>query len=140
MSSASFEMIVPVLPGDIDQQNHVNNTVYLRWVQDVATAHWRAVASPAAQENIASNQLASDMHGASLRLNYKAYHETLECEIGAMTWLMHNDWAVRPKISYAFNDRIKGVIGAQLYFGSDDSFFGRLRKTNSGFAELRFNL
>jgi acyl-CoA thioester hydrolase len=53
MSFAPFEMIVPVLPDDIDEQNHVNNTVYLRWVQDVATAHWRALASPNAQENIA---------------------------------------------------------------------------------------
>ena len=52
MSSAVFEMIIPVLPGDIDEQNRVNNTVYLRWVQDVATAHWRAVASPKAQETI----------------------------------------------------------------------------------------
>src|SRR5438046_8911409 len=52
MSSARFEMFVPVLPGDIDEQNHVNNTVYLRWVQDVATAHWRFVASPEAQEAI----------------------------------------------------------------------------------------
>src|SRR5213594_4320448 len=52
MSSARFEMIVPVLRGDIDEQNHVNNTVYLRWVQDVATAHWRSVASPEAQEAI----------------------------------------------------------------------------------------
>jgi acyl-CoA thioester hydrolase len=52
MSSARFEMIIPVLPGDIDEQNHVNNTVYLRWIQDVATAHWRAVASPKAQETI----------------------------------------------------------------------------------------
>src|SRR5258708_38646269 len=49
MSSAHFEMTVPVLPGDIDEQNHVNNTVYLRWVQDVATAHWRAIADPEAQ-------------------------------------------------------------------------------------------
>ena len=52
MSSACFEMIISVLPGDIDEQNHVNNTVYLRWVQDVATAHWRAVASAKAQETI----------------------------------------------------------------------------------------
>src|SRR2546430_17061632 len=52
MSSASFEMTVLVLPSDIDEQNHVNNTVYLRWVQDVATAHWRAIASPEAQETI----------------------------------------------------------------------------------------
>jgi len=52
MSSAAFEMIVSVPPEDIDEQNHVNNTVYLRWVQEVATAHWRAVATADAQENI----------------------------------------------------------------------------------------
>lgn len=48
-----FEMTVAVLPADIDEQNHVNNTVYLRWVQDVATAHWRALASTEAQAKIA---------------------------------------------------------------------------------------
>ena len=53
MSSIVFEMTVPVLPGDIDEQNHVNNAVYLRWVQDVATAHWQAIASSVAQEAIA---------------------------------------------------------------------------------------
>jgi acyl-CoA thioester hydrolase len=52
MSSTPFEMMVPVLPEDIDAQNHVNNTVYLRWVQDVATAHWQALASPEAQASI----------------------------------------------------------------------------------------
>jgi acyl-CoA thioester hydrolase len=52
MSCAPFEMTVSVLPGDIDEQNHVNNTVYLRWVQDVATAHWQAVASSEAQKTI----------------------------------------------------------------------------------------
>lgn len=54
MSSTSsvFELVVSVEPGDIDRQNHVNNTVYLRWVQDVAVAHWRALASNEAQEKI----------------------------------------------------------------------------------------
>ena len=47
-----FEMSVAVQSGDIDEQNHVNNTVYLRWVQDVATAHWRALASADAQRAI----------------------------------------------------------------------------------------
>ena len=31
---------------------HVNNVVYVRWVQDVAVAHWRAVASAADQEKL----------------------------------------------------------------------------------------
>lgn len=45
-------MVVIVQPGDIDDQNHVNNTVYLRWVQDVATAHWKSLASTEAQSAI----------------------------------------------------------------------------------------
>ncbi|WP_421932518.1 acyl-CoA thioesterase [Phenylobacterium sp.] len=27
---------------DIDANGHVNNVVYLRWIQDMATAHWAA--------------------------------------------------------------------------------------------------
>jgi acyl-CoA thioester hydrolase len=46
-------MTVPVSPADIDEQNHVNNTVYLRWIQDVATAHWKSLASAEAQAAIA---------------------------------------------------------------------------------------
>jgi acyl-CoA thioester hydrolase len=42
-----FTLDIEVAPQDIDELGHVNNTVYLRWVQDVATAHWRAVAAPA---------------------------------------------------------------------------------------------
>jgi acyl-CoA thioester hydrolase len=52
MSSPPFEMTLSVMPGDIDEQNHVNNTVYVRWIQDVATAHWQAIASNEAQETI----------------------------------------------------------------------------------------
>jgi acyl-CoA thioester hydrolase len=47
--NAIFEMTVAVLPADIDEQNHVNNAVYLRWIQDVATAHWKSLASAQAQ-------------------------------------------------------------------------------------------
>lgn len=40
-----FEQRVVVLPDDFDELGHVNNVVYLRWVQDVAIAHWRAAAT-----------------------------------------------------------------------------------------------
>lgn len=32
---------------DIDELGHVNNTVWVRWVQEIATAHWQGVADPA---------------------------------------------------------------------------------------------
>ena len=52
MNAPAFEMTVSVQSADIDGQNHVNNTVYLRWVQDVATAHWESLASAEAQTAI----------------------------------------------------------------------------------------
>ena len=52
LAPRTFEIIVSVLPGDIDEQNHVNNTVYLRWIQDVATAHWKSLASAESQAAI----------------------------------------------------------------------------------------
>ena len=33
-------------PEHIDELGHVNNAVWLEWVQDIAVAHWTAVASP----------------------------------------------------------------------------------------------
>ncbi len=41
-----FTRIVTAAPADIDELGHVNNAVYLCWVQDVATAHWRDTARP----------------------------------------------------------------------------------------------
>src|SRR5690606_3290249 len=38
----SFQKHITVVPADIDAMNHVNNVVYLQWVQDVAQAHWIA--------------------------------------------------------------------------------------------------
>lgn len=40
-----FETALTVADADIDELGHVNNVVYLRWAQDVATAHWRAAAT-----------------------------------------------------------------------------------------------
>lgn len=44
-----FEIEVRIQPGDVDGMGHVNNIVYVRWVQDVALAHWFAVAPTEAQ-------------------------------------------------------------------------------------------
>ncbi|GIX21139.1 MAG: thioesterase [Erythrobacter sp.] len=34
------------LPEHIDELGHVNNTVWVQWIQDMATAHWDAAARP----------------------------------------------------------------------------------------------
>ena len=42
----TFDMPVTPQPEDMDINGHVNNIVYLRWVQDIAGAHWQAAALP----------------------------------------------------------------------------------------------
>ena len=34
------------LPEHIDELGHVNNTVWVSWIQDLATAHWEQAARP----------------------------------------------------------------------------------------------
>ena len=41
---------IKVIPQDIDALNHVNNIVYLRYVQEAASAHWTSSVSA---ENVA---------------------------------------------------------------------------------------
>jgi acyl-CoA thioester hydrolase len=45
MTPKQFEHRITADDGDIDELGHVNNVVYLRWVQEVAAAHWDAVAT-----------------------------------------------------------------------------------------------
>ena len=39
---------VAIDPADIDQMGHVNNSVYLKWVQDAVVDYWRSIAPPEA--------------------------------------------------------------------------------------------
>lgn len=41
-----FTRTITAAPEDIDELGHVNNAVWVRWIQDVAVAHWAAVAPP----------------------------------------------------------------------------------------------
>jgi acyl-CoA thioester hydrolase len=43
-----FRHPVAILPADIDDLGHVNNTVYLKWVQEAVIDYWRSVAPPEA--------------------------------------------------------------------------------------------
>lgn len=51
--AAAFEVTIIVGPEDLDELHHVNNVVYLRWVQDIATAHWTAIAPRDALDSVA---------------------------------------------------------------------------------------
>ena len=39
-----FRYPIGIFPGDIDHMGHVNNAVYLRWVQEAVVGYWQKVA------------------------------------------------------------------------------------------------
>ena len=49
---ATFKHIITVDASDIDQMGHVNNVVYLRYVQEVAESHWKHIVDVELQQTI----------------------------------------------------------------------------------------
>lgn len=64
---------------EIDVHGHVNNTVYVQWVQEVSTLHWRAVAEP--RETRKSTWIVLS-HNITYREEIR-----LEHEVEVRTWL-----------------------------------------------------
>ncbi|MEO6225668.1 MAG: acyl-CoA thioesterase [Sphingomicrobium sp.] len=47
MTRPKFVMSLTAGPEHIDELGHVNNAIWVQWIQQVAVAHWEAVADPA---------------------------------------------------------------------------------------------
>ena len=48
-----FELTRRVEARDLDERAHVNNVVYLQWVQEAAAAHWATLAPEGARDELA---------------------------------------------------------------------------------------
>lgn len=75
-----FQLTIPVLPIHIDVMNHVNNVVYLQWVQDAAAAHWNAKAPEALRQQFNWVVLRHE-------IDYKS-PAFLHDEVVAATWVL----------------------------------------------------
>lgn len=90
----------------------------------------------ARQLEILSNQRSRSHHSGSLRMNYKLWNERLESELTLVGWF--NDGLIKPKLIYSISDEWRAIVGAEMYRGKDDGFFGRLKSLSGLFAELRW--
>lgn len=51
MTRPVFEKRITAQPEHIDDLGHVNNAVWVQWIQDVALSHWYSVADTAHQDD-----------------------------------------------------------------------------------------
>jgi hypothetical protein len=94
----------------------------------------------AAQQAVLSSQTRQTQHGASARVSYRWFHDTLEAELAAVGYGAPRGAALRPKITYAVSDRMKVLVGAEIFRGEASSAFGMLRDNSGGFVEVRWSL
>ena len=52
-SARRYEVVREVTDADADELGHVNNVVYVQWIQDIAGEHWRRTAAPELVETVA---------------------------------------------------------------------------------------
>jgi hypothetical protein len=121
---------------------NVNLQVVSRWVQDYTDPE--AIADPllrmaAVQNAITFGQQDRANYGMTTRISNKWYNDTLTAEVLAFVNFRRTSSYIRPLISYAFTDHVKATIGAELYRGEDDTFFGRVRRNQGAFAEMRYS-
>ncbi|MBC7634872.1 MAG: hypothetical protein H7251_04645 [Acetobacteraceae bacterium] len=95
----------------------------------------RAVASQSAAVN---NQLDRTQHGMTARVAHKWLQDTLDFELATIVYFQTADAAIRPKLSYAINDRLRITAAADIFVGPRLSYFGRVRDLSAGFLQLNY--
>ena len=130
--TAHFSMIITPEAADFDALNHVNNAVWVRWIQDVSTAHWETVASP---EQVAQYQWIVTRHEVDYRGNIAAGES-----VTARTWLDTPPTGARFDRLVDFTcPRGKVIVRAKTTWALTDQASGRLLRIRADITD-RFGL
>jgi acyl-CoA thioester hydrolase len=114
----SFTMTITALPEHIDENGHVNNAVWVQWMERVATTHWMRDADPAHVDAYAwvVTRHEIDYRGnVGLGENVTCTTEIREGPSGArfdrhFTFTAHGKPIVRAKTTWAMVDRETGRV------------------------------
>ena len=114
-----FERSFTAQPDDIDELGHVNNAVWVRWIQDMATSHWQAVAAP---EHIAADYWVVTRHEIDYRGNIAAGES-----VTARTWIESEPKGAQFDRRVDFVDaKGKVIVRANTTWAMIDKATGRL--------------
>lgn len=104
--------------------------------QDVRKLPDPVARAVAAQSAAVNNQLDRTQNGMTFRVGRKLLADTLDLEVAAQAYFETGDAAIRPKVSYAINDRLRITAGADIFVGPSLSYFGRVRSLSAGYLQL----
>jgi hypothetical protein len=101
----------------------------------------RAIANPlvaavAAQSAAVNNQLDETQNGVTVRIAKKWLEDTLDSEISGIVFAETGDAAIRPKLTYAIDDRVRITVGGDVFLGPALSYFGRVRRLSAFYVQI----
>ena len=101
--------------------------------RDILHPIQRAVAI---QSAVVGQQLDRTQNGLTFRVARKWLQDTLDFELATIAYLETRDAAIRPKLTYAINDRARISAGGDIFLGPSRSYFGRVRSLTGGYLQL----
>jgi acyl-CoA thioester hydrolase len=122
-----FTRTFTAAPSDIDELGHVNNAVWVRWIQDMATSHWQEVA-PA--EHIAAYFWVVTRHEIDYRGNIAAGDS-----VTGRTWIESQPKGAQFDRRVDFVDAAgKVIVSANTTWAMIDKASGRLARVRPDIA------
>jgi hypothetical protein len=77
-------------------------------------------------------------HSASVRPSISFLHETLKAELLGLVNFNTEEVFLQPKVTYDITDAFALSVGAQVFYGPDDTLYGYMEKNkNACFVELK---
>lgn len=119
--SNRFSKTFTALPEHIDVMGHVNNAVWVQWVQDMATAHWNAAAR-------AEDQAAFVWLVIRHEIDYRGNISVSETVTGE-TWIPDGAQGAKSTRRVEFTDSTgKVIVSANTTWAMLDRESGRLAR------------
>lgn len=120
-STLAFTLLFTAGPRHIDELGHVNNAVWVQWMQDISVAHWTSIADPA---DIAAYFWVVTRHEIDYRGNIM-----LGESVTARTWISEPPRGVRFKRNIDFIDANgKVIVNAVSTWALMDKATGRITR------------
>ena len=116
-----FTRTLTATPADIDALGHVNNAVWVKWIQEMATSHWQAVAAP---KHIAAYHWVVTRHEIDYRGNIAAGES-----VTARSWIESEPKGAQFDRRVDFVDaKGKVIVRANTTWAMIDTKTGRLAR------------
>ena len=86
------------------------------------------------------NQKHKSSHALSCRLEWRLLHETLFLELFSLYRINSYEALIASKISYDITDALAASLGANIYFGKNETMFGTIEEIMSAvYMQVKFS-